>query len=192
MIRVPRSEFQALTLEAHRLLKDVPLKDVSAVDLPGEESGRTLADLESSSPDLDANIATRALFRLRFWLGKVFGWDSDSKGLPAVSVIRRLPLELAKRSLIIPGTPSSGFRVVYSFECESLSEIINATVHAFLCRALVRIDGGYRLYLAVYVRPVSRWTAAYMALIEPFRRFIVYPSLLRAIRRRWVESQNRG
>jgi len=35
------------------------------------------------------------------------------------------------------------------------------------------------------VRSVSRFTPIYMALIDPFRKLIVYPSLLRGIRAKW-------
>jgi hypothetical protein len=45
---------------------------------------------------------------------------------------------------------------------------------------------GYRLYLAVYVKPVSRLTRVYMLILEPFRRFIIYPQLLRSVRRAWI------
>jgi len=37
----------------------------------------------------------------------------------------------------------------------------------------------------VYVRSVGRLTPVYMALIDPFRRLIVYPSLLRSVRATW-------
>jgi hypothetical protein len=47
---------------------------------------------------------------------------------------------------------------------------------------------GYRFYFAVYVRNVSRFTPVYMALIDPFRNLIVYPSLLRGIRATWNKT----
>lgn len=68
---------------------------------------------------------------------------------------------------------------------EAVSEIVNATVHAFSCMAIRPTAEGQRLTRAVYVKPVSRWTSAYMALMEPFRRFIVYPSILRQLRDAW-------
>jgi hypothetical protein len=79
-----------------------------------------------------------------------------------------------------------GFRLLYLLGRESLAEIRNATVHAFLCAALYERPSGYRLYWAVYVKPVSWLTPMYMALIEPFRRFIVYPAMLGRIRRAWT------
>ena len=52
--------------------------------------------------------------------------------------------------------------------------------------ALIPAAAGYRLYLAVYVRPVSWLTRPYLFSIEPFRRFLLYPAMLRRIRRAWV------
>ena len=46
---------------------------------------------------------------------------------------------------------------------------------------------GYLAYWAIYVKPVSRFTALYMAAIAPFRRFLVYPSIIRKVQRKWVE-----
>jgi hypothetical protein len=77
--------------------------------------------------------------------------------------------------------------LLYQHDRESLAEIRNKTVHAFLCSVLRPDAGGYRLYWAVYVQPVSRWTPAYMAVIEPFRRFIVYPTILRRLRLAWMD-----
>jgi Protein of unknown function (DUF2867) len=187
-VRVAPTAFRKLDLEAHTFLADVPLEDVSAVDLAGGGEGRGVADLRSLLASLDlraAGRATRFLFALRTLLGRVFDWDRDVE-LPAESYIHRLTPAQRARSSVVPGTPERGFRVVYVFENEALSEIINATVHAFLCSALVSSASGYRLYWAVYVKPVSRWTSLYMAAIEPFRRFIVYPSILRRIERAWA------
>ena len=188
-MRVAPAELRKLDLEVHTFLADVPLEDVSAVDLAGGGEGRGVADLRALLAALDlrsASRATRFLFGLRLLLGRLFGWDREQVELPAESYIHRLTPAQRARSSVVPGTPSGGFRVVYELEDEALSEIINATVHAFLCYALVPTATGYRLYWAVYVKPVSRFTSLYMAAIEPFRRFIVYPSILRRIERAWA------
>jgi hypothetical protein len=44
------------------------------------------------------------------------------------------------------------------------------------------------LYLAICVKPVSRFTALYMALIDPFRRLAVYPALGRHAQQRWSRT----
>jgi len=188
-MRVPAREFRALPLQVHDFLAGVPLADVSAVDLPGGGPGRTLAEVRALvRPDalVRANSATRFLFALRLAVGRVFGWDRRPVELPPESYVHRLTAAQRAESLIAPGTPDGPFRVVYARPDEVLTELRNATVHGFLCSVLVRASAGYRLYWAVYVKPVSRWTRPYMMAIEPFRRFIVYPSILGRIRRAWI------
>ena len=87
-----------------------------------------------------------------------------------------------------PGTQDGLFRVVYRFENEQLLEVINRTAHAAALSALVETESAYRFYFGVYVRSVGRLTPLYMALIDPFRRLVVYPSLLRSVRVRWNQS----
>jgi len=67
-------------------------------------------------------------------------------------------------------------------------EARNATVHAFIAAALRPRTDGYTLYAAIYVKPVGRITPLYMALIDPFRRLIVYPSLIRRIQAAWARG----
>ena len=44
-MRASAVEYRSLRLRGHELLRDVPLYDVSSVDLPGGGSGRTVADI---------------------------------------------------------------------------------------------------------------------------------------------------
>ena len=71
---------------------------------------------------------------------------------------------------------SSGFVPVYQEPDEQLSRIANRTVTGFLHISLVE----RRPRLAVYVRPHGLLGRGYLHLIEPFRRWIVYPALLAA------------
>jgi hypothetical protein len=187
-MRIPAAEYLALPLEAHALLRDVPLHDVSAVDLPNGGSERTLADVKRLffAGERRRGVATRALFGLRFFLGRIFGWDRPVSERAYSHA--RLSDDLRRRSLVAPGTREGLFRVLYELPYESVSEIRNATVHGYLCTALVPRAGGYRFYFGVYVKPVSRWTPLYMAAIEPFRRFIVYPSMLARLRADWARA----
>jgi hypothetical protein len=73
----------------------------------------------------------------------------------------------------------AGLRPVYAEPEEQVSRIENATVVAHMHLSLA--DRHPRI--AVYVRPKGWFGAAYMKLIEPFRRWVVYPSLLEAGRR---------
>jgi hypothetical protein len=72
-MRVPPDEYLHLRLRAHELLRDVPLYDVSAVDLPGGGTGRTVADLRALDAAAAPSRLAKALFGLRFFLGRVFG-----------------------------------------------------------------------------------------------------------------------
>ena len=90
--------------------------------------------------------------------------------------------------MVVPGTMEGAFRVLYRFEDESLSEIRNGTVHAFLCFAFQAHEAGYRVYWAIYVKPVSRLTPIYMAAIDPFRRMVIYPAIIRRLERAWREA----
>jgi hypothetical protein len=97
----------------------------------------------------------------------------------------RLTAEDRTRSIVEPGTAEGLFRIVYRFENEQLVEIQNRTVHAAALSALAEKTEGYRFYFAVYVRPRTWITPLYMGLIDPFRRWIIYPALLRKIRADW-------
>ena len=188
-MRVDIAEFRRLPLEVHAILQDLKPRDVSAIDLPSGGPGRTINDVRTLIPTGDlmsTSPIARALFALRIWLGRLFGWDQPRHDPPQMSYLSRLPAALQARSVVPPGTTEGGFRLLYLVGQESLTEIRNATVHAFLCAALSERPGGYRLYWAVYVKPSSWLTPVYMGLIEPFRRFIVYPAMLGRVRRAWI------
>jgi Protein of unknown function (DUF2867) len=138
-----------------------------------------------------AHPIVRGLFALRALLGRLCGWDADMYMHQETSSLHRLSSDIIRRSALPPGARDGPFRVLYVLERESLAEVRNATVHAFLASVLTETPCGYRLYWAVYVQPVSRLTPLYMALIEPFRRCLVYPAILRRIRRAWEERYTR-
>jgi len=192
-VRVPAREFLQLRLLVHEVLRGVPLRDVTAVELSGGGPGRSVSDVRTlfgSERAEDASLPVRALFALRWKLGRWLGWDAESHSIEShhrESYVQRVWPELASRSWVAPGTREGAWVVLYVLEREALTEIRNATVHAFMSLSLVERPGGYRVYVAVYVAPVSRWTPLYMALIEPFRRFVVYPALARRLQRSWRE-----
>jgi Protein of unknown function (DUF2867) len=71
---------------------------------------------------------------------------------------------------------------------EQLLELINRTAHAAALSALVETANAYRFYSGTYVCSVGRFTPVYMALIDPFRKLVVYPSLLRTVRATWNQT----
>ena len=188
-IRVKPADFQRLNLRCHALLSDVPLHDVWAIPLNGGGPGRSIQDARAILfGDLPLNSAVRGLFALRWTLGRTFGWDDERHDPPSGSYVNRLGEADRSQSQVAPGTREGPFRVLYVLGEEALSELRNATVHAFLALALTPSPGGYTLYLAIYVKPVSRFTTLYMALIDPFRRLVVYPALGRHAQQRWSRT----
>jgi hypothetical protein len=194
-MRVTSKEYAQVDLRAHSLLADVPLHDVWAVELPGGGPGRTMVDLRAvlSVESLTAaNAAVRLLFGLRWWLGRVFGWDDEPPQASRESFLHRLSTADRESSLVAPGTPEGAFRVLFVSPRESISEIQNSMVHAFSVFALTEGASGYRLYWGIYVRPVGRVTSWYMRLIDPFRRLIIYPAVLSHIRAVWARGAPQG
>jgi hypothetical protein len=187
-MRVTAAEFEELDLRAHSLLASVALHDVWGVDLAGHRPGLTITDLRAlmAFDDLGhTNAAVRFLFGLRARLGPLFGWDRKPRLASRESFLHRLSTAEREQSLVPPGTREGPFQVLFVTPCEAVSEIHNATVHAFSVLAFRETSSGYRLYWAIYVRPLGPLTHWYMRLIDPFRRFIIYPAVLRHIRRGW-------
>jgi Protein of unknown function (DUF2867) len=180
------AEYLRLDLRVHELLRDVPLYDVSVVDLPGGGDGRSVADIRALESAAGPSRVANAIYGLRYFSGRVFGWDRLQIRLED-SLLSRLSERDRRDSEIPPGTPVGSFLLLYQFPREALSETRNATVHGFLCTALACTASGYRLYWGIYVIPVSWLTRPYLMAIEPFRR-ILYPAMLRRIRRAWLAA----
>ena len=193
-MRVDPAEFRALRLRAHEFLSDAPLHDVWRLRLRGGGPGRTVHDVLDLFVDIkNSGISpvARVLFALRTMPGRVCGWDREVPTAPARSYVNRLSAEDRARSLDEPGSKRGFWTAVYTFDHEALGEVINRTVHAFLLFALEPAADGYTLYWGIYVKPVSRLTPFYMALIDPFRRLLIYPALIRRFEEAWRQKWER-
>jgi len=188
-MRIDPSEFRARPLRVHALLHDVPLEDVWAVPLSGGGAGRTIQDLRAVmvAGRQAAPAVVQGLFWLRGRIGNLFGWDHQHPAWNAQSYAERLSPADRAQSLVAPGTPDGNFRLLYRFEDEQLSELRNATVHAFVSLSIRQTPGGYLAYLGVFVQPVHRFTRLYMGAIAPFRRLVVYPAVIRQMQSAWAE-----
>jgi len=190
MPQISTQEFERLPLRVHDFLSDVPLHDVWAVDLPRARSGITLDEFlrTASSCLFTPPPLVRELLNIRLFIGRLLGWDREPAGTAWKTFATRMTTADRSRSLAPAGACEGLFRVVYRFENEQLLELINRTAHAAALSALVETASAYRFYFGVYVRNVSRFTPIYMALIDPFRKWIVYPLLLRSVRARWNQA----
>jgi hypothetical protein len=202
MPQVSTQEFERLPLRVHTFLAGVPLHDVWVVDLPRWRAGVTLDEFlraannctlttcgcSKSSSLFTPSPLVRILLNIRFLVGRFFGWDREPPTATCKTFATHLTDIDRSRSLLAAGTRDAFFRVIYRFENEQLAELINRTVHAAALSALVDTETGYRFYLGVYVRAVNRFTPFYIAVIDPFRKLIVYPSLLRSVRAHWNQA----
>ncbi len=187
MPQISTQEFERLPLRVHDFLAGVPLHDVWAIDLPRPRSGITLdAFLRAAGGRLlRPSPVVRTLLSIRFFVGRLLGWDREPDATVRETFATRLTTGDVSKSLARAGTREGPFRIVYRFENEQLLEVTNRTAHAAALSALVETENAYRFYFGVYVRSVGRLTPVYMALIDPFRKLIVYPSLLRSVRTTW-------
>lgn len=180
-------------LRSRALVDGFPLHDVWQTDLPGTDRECTipvLLDVVASRGTRGLPWIVNALFAIRSVAGRVLGLDAESLG-NANSAVRTVPPALATTSRVPPGTPQGPFVTLYRDDAEALYAAVNATVDARLLVAIEPTADGHRLTWATWVRPVGRITVAYMALIDPFRRHLVYPGLERWLRDAWVSAGGR-
>jgi hypothetical protein len=189
MPQISPQEFARLPLRVHAFLAGVPLHDVWAVQLPRTRSGITLDEFlrTASGRPFTLSPVARVLLNIRLFVGRLLGWDREPATARETFTTRLTTADRSK-SLAPAGTREGLFRVVYRFENEQLLELINRTAHAAVLSALVETAYDYRFYFGVYVRSVGCFTPVYMTLIDPFRKLVVYPSLLRAVRATWNQT----
>jgi hypothetical protein len=171
----------------HALVPDFRLEDVWALPTPGgpDEFPLLVEAFAAGDPSERAPGPVRALWAIRWTLGRLLGWDGEDDGVGArVPTLRdRLPADL----LDAPGPDFEAlpFRALYLLEDEFAAEIANRTMHGVLHLGWVPDGDGYRGQMAVLVKPNGVLGEAYMAAIRPFRHLIVYPALLRQLEREW-------
>jgi hypothetical protein len=182
-----------LPLRAHSLLAGVPLHDLWIMDLPGGPEGMSMVEINAvvgfvGEREMRVGPVTQALFSLRNLIGRLLRWDDVPELASTPSYIDRLTEQDRTRSYIAPGVRHGIIRDLYMFEGEYAGEIINRTVHAFVVTASERVASGYRIYVAIYVARVSWFTPIYLFLITLPCLWVIYPSMRRGIRRRWLEA----
>jgi hypothetical protein len=207
-MRLPKSDHTSRPWRIHELTKDFELEDVWRLPTPGGPDDLTRLVQQVSSQDAadsELPIILRALFSLRWKLGKLFGWDKADSGVGerVPSLRERLPADLLEGPRgadlrAVPGREQADgppiFSSVYQTHNEWLAEISNRTVHSLMHIGWVPDDSGrgYHAQMAVLVKPNGRLGRAYMAAIKPFRYALVYPLALRSMGRKWSHRADRG
>jgi hypothetical protein len=183
----------------HALAPDFTLEDVWELPVGGRAGDfQGLLDLMvSADPTHGTSLPTRFLWRLRDRLGRWFGLGRISTradaapglaipGTTETSLAGRLPEALrgTANGLTFRALP---FKPLYRTDREFAAELANQTVHGLMHLGWVDAgEGRFRGQMAVYVKPRGRLGRAYMALIRPFRHWIVYPAIMRQLRREWM------
>jgi hypothetical protein len=173
----------------HEITKDFDVLDVWALPTPGgPDDFPQLVRLMATFDPSETSAVVRALFAMRWMIGRAFGLDRRETGLGTRvrSLRNRLPADLAD-------TPSDFdahlFTPLYVTDDEFALEIANQTMHGVMHVGWVPDGtGGYRGQMAVLVRPNGVLGVAYLAAIAPFRHLVVYPLMMRDIGRAWRQS----
>lgn len=191
--RLPNSAHEARLWRISEIADDFALLDVWALPVSGGpgDFDAFLEVMASLDPTRSPSAAARALFRLRFALGALFGWDDAAQeraipGCEESSLRARLPRDLRGTAAALPGPGRGRFVPLYRTKDEWAAEIANDTVHGIMHLAWVDEGAGaHRAQMAVYVKARGMLGELYMKAIGPFRHWIVYPALLRQIGRAW-------
>jgi Protein of unknown function (DUF2867) len=209
-MRLPNAAHESGPWRIREIASDFTLEDVWALPAYGDaEEFQDLLELMASSDPANADsLPTRVLWRLRDRLG---GWldlgrisapiDGDLGDAPGklpipgqneTSLAGRLPDDLRDTAADLD-FGSLPFVPLYRTDVEFAAEMSNKTVHGVMHLAWVdQGEGRYQGQMAVYVKPRGLFGKGYMALIKPFRYWIVYPALTRQTERMWNSRAARG
>ena len=205
MPQVSTQEFERLPLRVHTFLAGVPLHDVWSVDLPRWRAGVTLDEFLQTAKQLQG------------WYMWLFEIVVAIHALTSRADAAQHPV--LRWTVLRLGSRASAYRYLRNtFTDTDRSRSLVANRHArwlfprrvpFRKRATPRVDQSDRsrcgaerpgrdsdrlpvLFRRSMSASVSRFTPFYMASIDPFRKLIVYPSLLRSVRARWNQAFRSG
>jgi hypothetical protein len=194
--KLPNSEHTSRPWRIHELAPDFELEDVWALPAHGDRDDfpALVQMMAAGDPSQGSSYLARALWAIRWTVGRLFGWDDPDAGLGArVPTLRdRLPADI-RWTPELPDFRELPFSPLYMTDDEFAAEIANRTVHGVMHLGWVPDGaGGYRGQMAVLVKPNGRLGNVYMAAIRPFRHFIVYPAMLRQGERLWQRRSGSG
>ena len=202
-MKLPNAAHESRLWRIREIVPDFTLEDVWALPVHGGAGDfqamlkNTLHFDLANADSLPTRVLWRARDRLGSWLrlGRIsvpIDQDRDGAagklaipGCRETSLRERLPEDLRNTTADLD-FGSLPFDPLYRTDFEFAAELSNRTVHGVMHMAWVdRGDGHYQGQMAVYVKPRGPLGKGYMALIKPFRLWIVYPALMRQIERSW-------
>jgi hypothetical protein len=202
-MRLPNAAHDSRPWRIREIAPDFTVEDVWALPVQGgAEDFQTLLEIMTSDDLMNsASLPARVLWgvrdRLGSWLGLGrisvpvdSGWDDPAGKLPIpgrneTSLTDRLPDDLCDTAAD-PDFGSAPFVPLYRTDVEFAAELSNRTVHTVMHLAWVdQGEGRYQGQMTVYVKPRGPFGKGYMAFIKPFRYWVVYPALMRQIKRAW-------
>ncbi len=203
-MRLPNAAHESRPWRIREIAPDFTLEDVwtlPAVSGELEDFQTAIEMMVAFDPANAESLPTRVLWDVRDRLGSWFGLgrisalidsgrDDGTGQLPMpgtteTSLVGRLPDDLLGTVADVD-FGSLPFVALYRTDIEFAAEISNQTVHAVMHLAWANQgDGRHQGQMAVYVKPRGLFGKGYMALIKPFRYWIVYPALMRQTEREW-------
>jgi hypothetical protein len=202
-MRLPNAAHESCPWRIREIVPDFTLEDVWALPVHGgaEDFQALLELMVASDPASVGSLPTRVLWGVRDRLGSWFalgrisasvdsGRDDAADKLPIpgtneTSLTDRLPDDLRNTAADLH-FDSLPFAPLYRTDVEFAAEVSNQTVHGVMHLAWVdQGEGRYQGQMAVYVKPRGPLGKGYVALIAPFRHWVVYPALMQQIERAW-------
>lgn len=204
---IDKKTHYAYPWKVHEIAKDFELLDVWEYPILADKTRDQdffffLKVMRQSPPKDDTDffsprlILAKLLVTLRVYLGELFGLDKNINSLPVpgcqeTSIQERLSAQDREKTLdlsFVLGIQNQGiWNTVYLYENEMLTELSIATAHALMHIGWIHKSGNYyAARLAVYAKPRGDLGKLYMALIMPFRRWIIYPVMLEDVKNKWI------
>ena len=202
-MRIPIAAHGSRPWRIRDIAPDFTVEDVWALPVHGDaDDFQTLLDvMVSLDPANAGSLPTRILWCVRDRLGRWFGLGRISAPLDSGGddSVRKLPIPGTNETSLFDRLPddlrnsaadvdfgSTPFSPLYRTDVEFAAELSNRTVHGVMHLAWVdQGEGRYQGQMAVYVKPRGLLGTGYMALIKPFRYWVVYPALMGQIERAW-------
>lgn len=204
--KIPNQEFLAHTWRGTDLVRDFKLDDAWQPDVQGGpyDTLDTVLGTLFAKDSMKPGCLTRFLFKIRGFMGRLFGEnkealakDAKPRPIPGCNesfIAERLPEDLKGTSKDFP-MMNGMFKEVYRLNDEVMFEASTAPTHVAMLFCLAPRPAGeetqWVLEFAVYTKVNGCLGGLYMKLIDPARRLVVYPSLLKGMAQVWKKRKEK-